>query len=426
MTTRKRLAYLIAEYPAISHTFILREVRKLRAMNWNIRVASINSSARGRDELADEEREELQSTFYVKRVGVLGAIQAHSRVLLRRPVAYLRGLLYAMALAAGDPRRTLKAVLYFVEAVVVGDWMQSQQLEHLHVHFASEVATVGLLAGRVFPIGFSLTVHGPDEFYDAPGYYLTEKIKRADFICCISHFARSQLMKFSAPSQWGKLKIAPLGIDPGVFKPAVSRPNAQPFEILCVGRLVPAKGQHVLLGALARLRVSGRQVRLRLVGSGPDRQNLEGEAECRGLAGCVSFEGNINQDHIRDIYGTADAFVLASSAEGVPVVLMEAMAMEIPCIATHVCGIPELIRNDVDGLLVAPSDERGLAGAIARLMDDAELRRRLGSAGRQRILDRYDLARNVRRLAEIFQNHVKDRLRADPEQEEPQQSPSPV
>jgi glycosyltransferase involved in cell wall biosynthesis len=214
------------------------------------------------------------------------------------------------------------------------------------------------------------------------------------------------LMKLSSPIQWEKLKVAPLGIDSELFKPAGFRPNPRPFEILCVGRLVPTKAQHVLLASLDRLCRSGRDVRLRLVGSGPDRESLEKEVKCRGLASRVRFEGNVNQDRIRDIYASADAFVLASSAEGVPVVLMEAMAMEIPCVATHVCGIPELIRNEVDGLLVAPSDEHGLADAIARLMDDPHLRRRLGCAGRQRVAEKYELSRNVTRLAELFRTHA--------------------
>lgn len=409
MNQSKRIAYLVSEYPAVSHTFILREVLELRALNWDIRVASINPSSRSIDELANVEREELRATFCIKNAGLRGAARAHSRVFVRRPLAYLQGLKYALFLAAGDPRRTYKAVLYFVEAIILGEWMRSQMLDHLHVHFASEAATVGLIAEQVFPIGFSLTVHGPDEFHDTPGYYLTTKIESADFIACISHFARSQLMRLSPPGQWKKLKVAPLGIDPNTFKPRELRPESGPFEILCVGRLVPSKGQHILLAAVARLRESGRDVRLRLVGSGPDHRGLKEEVESLGLADYVKFEGNVNQDHIRGIYAESDAFVLASSAEGVPIVLMEAMAMAIPCVATHVCGIPELIRDEIDGLLVAPSDECGLAEAIGRLIDDPQLGERLGRAGRQRIVERYDLSRNVMRLAEMFADHIANR-----------------
>jgi glycosyltransferase involved in cell wall biosynthesis len=169
-----------------------------------------------------------------------------------------------------------------------------------------------------------------------------------------------------------------------------------------VGRLVPAKGQHVLLAAVARLRASGRNLRLRLVGDGPDRASLQAAARRLSIEDAVIFEGAVNQDRIRDLYAKADVFALASFAEGIPVVLMEAMAMEIPCISTWITGIPELIRDSVDGLLVAPSDAEGLASAIARLMDDPELRARLGAAGRSRVIEKYDLRRNVARLADVF------------------------
>src|SRR5260370_3222961 len=261
MPSRGHLAYLIPEYPAISHTFILREVRQLRALNWDIQVASINPCTRAIPELTHEEREELHTTFYVKPVGISGAACAHWRVLLRHPIDYIRGLLYAVALAAGDPRRTVKNVFYFVEAVIIADWMRSERLHHLHVHFASSVATVGLLVSRVRPIGFSLTVHGPDEFYNTSGYYLVKKIEQATFVCCISHFARSQLMRLVPSAEWEKLKLAPLGIDPTVFKPGAFRPSTGSFEMLCVGRLVPTKGQHLLIAALSHLRANGQQAR---------------------------------------------------------------------------------------------------------------------------------------------------------------------
>jgi glycosyltransferase involved in cell wall biosynthesis len=209
-------------------------------------------------------------------------------------------------------------------------------------------------------------------------------------------------MKLSPPDQWHKFEVTPLGVDPEVFA-ARPTPAARPeFEVLCVGRLTPAKGQHVLVAAIGRLRDEGRRVRLRLVGDGPDRQSLEHAVRRAKLEGRVVFEGAVNQDRIRDLYRNADAFVLASFAEGIPVVLMEAMAMEIPCVTTWITGIPELIRDSVDGLLTPPSDERALAAAIRRLMDDAGLRERLGRSGRQRVIEKYNLRPNVDRLAAVF------------------------
>ncbi|HSO82663.1 glycosyltransferase family 4 protein, partial [Thiocapsa sp.] len=156
----------------------------------------------------------------------------------------------------------------------------------------------------------------------------------------------------------------------------------------------------------ARLAAAGRRVLLRFVGDGPDRDSLEQEARTRGLGASVVFEGSVNQDRIRALYSTADVFALASFAEGIPVVLMEAMAMEIPCVTTFITGHPELIRDGVDGMLVAPSDAAALAEAIAGLIADPERRRRLGEAGRRRVIEKYDLETNTRRLADILRHRL--------------------
>lgn len=400
------LAYLVSQYPAVSHTFILREVRRLRQLGLRISVASINDPDRPSAALTAEERAEAAETYYVKSDGARGALCAHWATLRARPGDWLRGLVFALRLGGTDLKRLLYGLFYFVEAVMVGHWLTGRGLTHLHVHFATPAATVGLIASRIFGVGFSMTVHGPDEFYDAPGYRLTEKIQGASFICCIGDYCRSQLMKLSPPAHWGKLEISPLGVDPTAFSPRPFREQPSPFEILCVGRLVPAKGQHILVDVVAELVRAGQEVRLRLVGDGPDRGSLETQVAALGLVEQVVFEGAVNQDRIRAIYAEADCFALASFAEGIPVVLMEAMAMEIPCVTTFITGHPELIRDGVDGLLVPPSNVQALAEAIAGLIADPERRRRLGEAGRRRVMARYDLETNTQRLAAIFRRRL--------------------
>ncbi|HEX4211166.1 MAG TPA: glycosyltransferase family 4 protein [Candidatus Binataceae bacterium] len=401
-----RLAYLVSEYPAVSHTFILREVKRLRVMNFDVSVASINSPGRSPAELANEERQEAATTFYIKKAGAAGAFRAHLRAVTTKPAGYLRGFLFACALGEANLRQLIYALLYFTEAVILGNWMADRGLSHVHVHFANPAATVGLLASRIFAVGFSFTVHGPEEFYDVRGQRLSQKIDSAAFVICIGYFARSQLMKISPARHWCKFDIAPLGVDLEVFRNTASRQSAAPFQILCVGRLVPAKGQHILVAAVDRLIKRGRSINLRLVGDGPDRASLEREVQALGLKGFITFEGNVNQDRIGLFYREADAFVLASFAEGIPVVLMEAMAMELPCVSTMIAGIPELIRDGIDGLLVMPSDERGLAEAIERLIDDEALRRRLGQAGRRRVAEKYDLNTNMKLLAQVFRKRL--------------------
>ena len=397
-----RVAYLVSRYPAISHTFILREVLALRARGFEIAVASINDPDRPDAGLTEQERTEAASTYYVKRHGVAGALGALVATLFTRPGGFLRGLSAAIRLGGSDVKAIGKHLAYFVEALMVGRFVTKRGLSHLHVHFMTPASAVGLLVTKVFPVTFSMTAHGPDELYDVTAYRLKEKLEASRFVCTIGRYCRSQLMRLTDPIHWEKYEVTPLGVDLEAFSPRPFREAPDPFELICVGRLVPAKGQHVLLAAVAGLAAEGRKVLLRFVGDGPDRASLEAQARSRGLGNAVVFEGSVNQDRIRALYSTADAFALASFAEGIPVVLMEAMAMEIPCVTTFITGIPELIRDGVDGLLVAPSDEEALAGAIARLMDDAALRRTLGAAGRRRVAERYDLGKNVDLLARAF------------------------
>jgi glycosyltransferase involved in cell wall biosynthesis len=206
---------------------------------------------------------------------------------------------------------------------------------------------------------------------------------------------------------WHKLTVSRLGVDPQLFVPAAGKADRQVFEILCVGRLTPAKGQHLLIDAVEQLLQQGWRVRLRIVGGGIDEASLKRRAAQMQCPEAVIFEGAVNQDHIRTLYAQADMFCIPSFAEGIPVVLMEAMAMGIPCVTTQIAGIPELIRDGVDGLLVAASDVDGLVEALAKLMSDPELRQRIAVSGRARVLEQYDLRRNVDRLATIFDERIR-------------------
>jgi colanic acid/amylovoran biosynthesis glycosyltransferase len=403
---RPRMAYLVSRYPSLSHTFILREVLSLREQGFDIRVASINPPDRPAVEMTAEERAEAETTFCVKKADVARLLAACLITFIRYPLRWLNGLVFSIRLGGADLGKMLYGLFYFFEALLLGRWMATEGLDHLHVHFATPASTVGLIVTKIFPVKFSITVHGPDEFYDVPGYRLQEKIAGASFICTIGKFARSQLMKISPPAQWSKFEVAPLGVDPDRFAPLPAPAAADAFELICVGRLVPAKGQQMLVGAMSKLLADGRKVRLRLVGDGPDRESLGRRVFELEIGASVIFEGPVNQDRIRTLYQAADLFVLPSFAEGIPVVLMEAMSMEIPVVTTFVNGIPELIRHGIDGWLVAPSDEEGLASAIATLMDDGALRRRLGLAGRRRVIDQYQLKRNTERLAQIYQRRL--------------------
>jgi colanic acid/amylovoran biosynthesis glycosyltransferase len=404
MMSAIRVGYLVSKYPDVSHTFILREVLALRARGMEIAVASIN----GPRVLTEVERAEAEKTFYVKAAGAKGAVKALWSLLLTEPVGVLRGLVYGMEFGRDDLRRVLLGVFYFAEALILLHWMRAQRLTHVHVHFATPAAAVAAIATKIAtstaPVTMSMTVHGPDEFYDVTAYSLAAKVAASKFVVCISFFAQSQMMKVSG--DWTKFEIGRLGVDSEVFAARGVKAVSGAFKVLCVGRLVGAKGQQILIRAVEFLREEGREVELDLVGDGPDRDALAAFVNSRGLGGVVRFAGSIGQDRIREFYGAADCFAMASFAEGIPVVLMEAMSMEIPVVGTGINGIPELIRDGVDGLLVAPSDVAGMAAAIGRLMDDEGLRERLGKAGRVKVEAEYALAGSADRLMEIFRRRL--------------------
>ena len=391
-----RIAYLLSQYPAVNHVFMLREVRLLRELGLDVQVASIRNPDRDADLMTAAEQEEARSTYYVKDCGVTRLALAHLHTLLSRPGGYLRGLGEAL-------RAAPFGLFYFAEAVAVGYWMRRRELSHVHTHYAS---TVGLLVSRIFPVTLSITFHGPAEFQDPAESRLTQKIQASLFCCAISQYGVTQLVSACGQGERRKLELTYLGVDLDGFPARPFRPNPAPFQAICVGRLAPEKGQHVLIAAMDALAKDGRNIRLRLVGDGPDRMALQQDVENRGLAQHIAFDGNVNQDKLLELYRESDIFVLSSFAEGLPVVLMEAMAMGIPCVASQVNGIPEIITPECDGLLAPPGDTEALARAIARLADDAELRRTLGERARVKIQEKFDLRHNTAHLADVFRRRL--------------------
>jgi colanic acid/amylovoran biosynthesis glycosyltransferase len=392
-----RFACLIAQHPAINHAVILREVRLLRK-HFEIETISVRAPDRPIPQLSEEERDEAKRTFYVNPGGASAALKALAALLISSPVRFARGFAYTVKLA-GFRWRPLG---YFAQAAMVGVFMRRKGLTHLHTHYSS---TVALLVHRTFGFEISISFHGPDEFNDPAGFWIKEKVAACKFVRAISHFSRSQLMKSSAVSDWSKIEVVYMGVDPEAFPPRPFRSDPARVEIICVGRLAPVKAQHILIGAIDLVRREYPKVLLHMVGGGPDRKALEQEVAALGLDENVVFHGFTAQDQLDQLYRQADIFALPSFAEGVPGVLMEAMAMEIPCVSTWITGIPELIRNGVDGLLVAPSDVEAFAEAIRQLIADPELRRRIGAAGRAQVLNKFDLRKNSAALADVFRRY---------------------
>lgn len=397
------IAYLVSQYPTFNHTFVLREIRRLRDLGMDVRVLSISDPDRPIESLPPMEADEASATFYVKSSGVGRVLWAQLRLCVRHPLRYSRTLLRAFTLGAKRPGALASHLLYFAEAVVVADWLARHGIGRLHAHFSS---TVALFASWLAPVRFSFTVHGPAEFDDVEGFHLREKVSAAWRVVAISRFARSQVLRVAAPGDWEKVVVVPLGVDPALYARRPAAHEARDLRLLTVGRLHPVKGQSVLLEAVAAMRREGREVTLRIVGDGTERRRLEACAAALSLGEAVQFEGWQPQERVSQLLGAVDVFVLSSFAEGVPVVLMEAMASGVACVASGINGIPELIRDGIDGVLVPPADVAALAAALIKLQDDPALRARLALSGVCRVESAYDLHRNVRLLADVLNERV--------------------
>ncbi len=399
-----RVAYLLSRYPAISHTFFLQEVLGLRARGLHIETVSINPPDRPLSDLPPREADEARSTFYVRGNSSFRAVWTLVSIFLTQPAAVFRGLKAVCNIPNLTIRRRAYWLFYLAEALLLGRWMATQRLKHLHVHFAGPVASVGLLASAAWRIPFSLTIHGPEELLDVTSNHLREKIEQANFVICISDFCRSQLYPLVSPEHWGKLEVVRLGINPSAFPPPAS-PSLSRRETLravCIGRLVSAKGHRTLLEALLILREHAIPMQLTLIGDGPEMDRLQAFVQTHRLSECVTFTHALSHEKALAHLRGADLFVLASFAEGIPVALMEAMALSLPCVSTFVAGIPELIRDGVEGLLVPAGNIQALAEALLLLATDKPRRVSMGVAARKRVLDQYNLTSNHERLAEAF------------------------
>lgn len=390
------LGYFVSAYPAVSHTFISREIKLLRALGQRIRTCSINRPDRERAAMDAEERAEADATWCLKAAGAPAALGALLSALLTRPLALCALLAQGWRLGRGP-----KGLAYAIEALMVAGWMRREGLRHLHVHFGNVGAGIGVLVKAWNGCHLSLTVHGPDEFDDVPGQQLAWKMAAADVVICISQFARGQLMRISAPEHWPKFRVCRLGVDPTQFAFRLREP-VTPTRLLCVGRLTPAKCQVLLVQACARLRDAGHDFRLTLVGAGPDRPRVEAAIAAAQLAERVTLTGALTQAQVRAAFDVADVFVLPSLAEGIPVVLMEAMSSGVPCVSTPVNGIPELIEHGRTGLLAIPGDLDSLVAQLARLIGDPPLRHALATAAVEKVRADFDIHRNVRALGAIF------------------------
>ncbi|HEY0060511.1 MAG TPA: glycosyltransferase family 4 protein, partial [Telluria sp.] len=345
---------------------------------------------------------ERARTRYVLQGGAVGLAGAVLRQIAVAPVRFARSLALAWRMGQRAARPWPIHMIYLAEACRVVPWLAQAGTRHLHAHFGTNSAEVAMLVHALGGPQYSFTVHGPEEFDQPEFLHLAEKIRRAAFVVAISSFGRSQLYRWIGQSEWPKVQVVHCGIEPAFHAGAVPLPPAVP-RLVCVGRLCEQKGQLLLVSAIERLVRKGTPVELVLAGDGEMRPELEAMIERHALQAHVRITGWIGSDTVRAEILAARALVLPSFAEGLPVVIMEAMALRRPVVSTYVAGIPELVRPGREGWLFPAGDVDALVTALEDVLATAPATlAQMGEAAHTRVLERHAIDTEAGKLGRLF------------------------
>lgn len=398
-----KIAYFTGEYPRATDTFIQREVSHLRKHGLEIKTFSVRQPSS--DHLVGEEQHAEQAqTVYLLPLNPFFLLWCHLSCLLINPGSYWQGVKLAWQTSQPGVKGGLYQFFYFLEAGVLAYKIRCQGIWHIHNHISTSSCTVAMLAAKVRGGTFSFTMHGPHIFFEPYRWRLDEKIRQAQFVSCISNFCRSQGMLFVSPEHWPKLRIIHCGVEPKLFTSV--KHVGQGNRLLYVGRLAAMKGLPVLFEALEQLIEHCPNVKLTIVGDGSEREEIKAFAHSLKLDSHVNFVGYKSQSAVREYLQESDILVLPSFAEGVPVVLMEAMAAGVPVVTTQVAGVPELVAHNHSGWLVPPGDVAALKEGLIALIDNSELRNRLGATGQTKVSEEFNINTETKKLADIFQQDM--------------------
>lgn len=332
-----RIAYVINQYPKISHSFIRREILALERQGFEIKRIALQ----GWDtDLVDEgDRQERMRTCYVLQGGVHKLLWDVLRTLLITPGRFFSTLGLAIRMGHDSERPLLYHLAYLAEACRILPWLKTFGATHVHAHFGTNSAEIVMLVNALSGLPYSFTVHGQDELLFGG---MNEKVRRSAFVVAISSFGRSQLYRRVEHKYWHKVKVVHCGLEPAFHLVEQTSPVAMP-RLVCVGRLGKEKGQLLLIEATHRLASNGIKFELVLAGDGEMREEIESLIARYGLVGQVRITGWINSNQVREEILAARGLVLPSFTEGLPIVIMEAMALRRPVLSSNITGIPELV-----------------------------------------------------------------------------------
>ena len=407
------IAYLTTGYPSPSHTFIQREIHELERQGIAIFPISINKVG-ANELLSDLDRSDAKRTFTIKQTSPLRAVVAAARLTLSSPKAVIEVFRLIVKLGVTDLKGLLWHLFQLVEAMLVVRECERRGVTHIHAHFGEVPATIAWFAAELgrrrsatSVQTWSVTVHGWREFTNENAAMLGHKMRSATFVAAISDFTRAQLMRIAGVAYSADhFTVVRCGL------PMRDYPF-EPRAVLCdvptvlmTARLADEKGHLVLLEALAALRRAGTPMRAIFIGSGPVAELLADATNRLDLSDVVTWMGAQPPSVVHQQLQACDIFCLPSFAEGLPVVLMEAMAVGRPVVTTYISGIPELVENNVTGLVLPAGRSDLLADALLRLVNDGELRAQLVKAGRTRVEAMHNIGPIAAQLGALFTANV--------------------
>lgn len=403
-----QIAYLMTHYPRVALTFISGEIDAVERRGISILPIALNLPVAA-DLTTEEAVSRQQRTRYLKSsMWQLGA--AMIATFISHPLTMARILAVAIKSCRWDVGLMMRRIAHVFYACLTARYCRANSIRHLHAHFGQTPATIAWFACEIInststkPLTWSFTIHGFQDFVDDAVARLDLKAKSAKFVICISDFTKSQLCRVTDPNFWDRFHIIRCGIDLNAFPLRAARTKRKVPRIISVARLSPEKGHLVLLRAIKLLHEGGYDTQLQIVGSGPFEGAIQREADLLGISDAVIFSGEQLPQDVSRLLAESDIFCLPSFSEGLPVSIMEAMAVGVPVVSTWISGIPELAINEVTSLTVPASNVPALAAALKRVISDETLRNTLVQYARGEVERMHSIEKNADTLLSVFQS----------------------
>lgn len=403
-----RVAVLMSRFPKITETFILYEMLELVRLGMDVQIYPL---LREPATVVHPEVDALAGRLHYRPLLSGTILASNLRCFLRQPRLYVSVLAHLLRGTWRSANFLVGLLGIWPKSVHLGREMKRDGVRHIHAHFATHPTLAALIIHRLTGIPFSFTAHGSDLHVDQR--MLAEKIAASEFAVMISRYNRDFVLRHCGAHLDPRLKVIFCGIDTTVFAPRPEHHRADRLRIVCVASLREVKGHRFLVAACARLRDASLPFLCDLVGEGPGRERIAAQIHAEGLDDCVRMIGDSPRPEVVRRMQEADVVVLPSvrtrrgNREGIPMTLMEAMACCTPVVASRLSGIPELVEHEKTGLLCPPGDADSLAAMLRRVWDDPRLAKRLGKAGRERIVKRFTLQRRARLLKETVEHSLR-------------------